>query len=350
MFAAIDMHSHYYGEVLFSMLGRRSEVPRVETVGDGRYMVTSTSRFPLRGGFVSLPDRLAWMASCDIGHQLITFPGALGPDVLPAVEAEPITRDVNDELAAVCKAKPGRFTALAGLPLAAIDRAIAELERACGTLGLRGIIIPSNYFLSLATMGYVRPLLRAADRLGAHVMVHPGHRHDEDLAPRRYDDLTMHRASSIDLHNSLSHAVITLIHAGLEQDYPAMSVQVVNLGGAFPFLVERMDHIVETRDPAAPKPSQLIGKLMFDTASLGPRSLEMALAIFGPGRIMLGTDYPIFDSSHSADALAAARIAEKSRQAIGFGNAARVLRLPVRDFQQSLVLKRRRVSAPWIVA
>jgi hypothetical protein len=63
MFAAIDMHSHYYGAVLFNMLGRRSEVPRVETVGDGRNMVTSTSRFHLRGGFVSLPDRLAWMAS-----------------------------------------------------------------------------------------------------------------------------------------------------------------------------------------------------------------------------------------------------------------------------------------------
>jgi hypothetical protein len=49
----------------------------------------------------------------------------------------------------------------------------------------------------------------------------------------------------------------------------------------FPFLVERMDHIVETRDPAAPRPSQLIGKLMFDTAS-------RTLAILGPGRVVLG--------------------------------------------------------------
>jgi hypothetical protein len=65
-------------------------------------------------------------------------------------------------------------------------------------------------------------------------MVHPGHRHDDDLAPSRYGDLTVHRVSSIDVHSGLSHAVMTLIHAGLEQDYPATSVQVVNLGGAFP--------------------------------------------------------------------------------------------------------------------
>ncbi len=185
---------------------------------------------------------------------------------------------------------------------------MAELERACGTLGLRGAILPSNYFASLATMAYLRPVLAAADALGAHLMVHPGQRHDESLAPRRYDDLAMHRASTIDLHNGLSHAVVTLIHAGLAETYPRASFQVVNLGGAFPMLVERMDHIVATRDPAAPRPSELVGGLVFDTASLGPRSLEMAVAVLGAERIMLGTDYPIFDSRVATDALMAARI------------------------------------------
>ena len=290
-------------------------------------MVTSTSRFPLVGGFVALEARLAWMAAQGIGHQVITFPGALGPDVLPIDEAGPLVRDVNDELAAVCAAYPDRFTALAGLPLADIDRAVAELERAVRSLGLRGAILPGNYFSSGATMMRLRPVLEAASRLGAHLMVHPGHRHDEDLAPKRYDDLTMHRASTIDLHAAITHAVVTLLHADLATAYPGATVQIVNLGGAFPMLVERMDHIVATRDPAAAPPSTLIGGLVFDTASLGPRSIEIAVAVLGAERVMFGTDYPIFDSGFSSQALASARIDEGARAAIAAGTAMRVLRL-----------------------
>ena len=320
----IDTHSHFYGEALFAALARRTGVPYVEAAEGGRWMVTPTSRFPLRGGFVDLGARLAWMAAQGIAHQVITFPGALGPDVLPPAEAVPLVRDVNDEMAAVVASHPGRFTALAGLPLADPAAAVAELERACRGLKLRGAIIPSNYFMSLRTMEHLRPVLAAADTLGAHLMVHPGLRHDEDLAPRRYDDLSMHRASTIDLHNGISHAVTTLVHAGLERDHPGLSVQVVNLGGAFPMLVERMDHIVRTRTPGAPLPSTLGGGLVFDAASLGPRALELGVAVFGADRVMLGTDYPIFDSRTATDALAAARIPEADRQAVARGTAERV--------------------------
>lgn len=321
----IDTHAHYYGETLFAALADRKDVPRVEHSGGSRFMATSTSHFPLRGGFVDLDARLAWMDAQEIDHQLITFPGALGPDVLPPHEAIPLVRDVNDELASVCTAHPTQFTALAGLPLADIDASIAELERARRRLGLRGAILPSNYFLSLSRIGRMHPLLAAASELGAHLMIHPGSRHDKSLAPHAYDDLTMHRASTIDLHNGISHATLTLVHSKLEERFPGATFQVVNLGGAFPMLVERMDHIVATRDPSAPRPSSLLGGLMFNSASLGPRSLELAVAVLGAERVMLGTDYPIFDSRVATDALEAATIAEPVRAAVAAGNALRLL-------------------------
>ena len=291
-------------------------------------MVTSTSRFPLQGGFIDIDARLAWMDAQGIARQVITFPGALGPDVLPALEAAPLVRGVNDELAATCAAHPGRFAALAGLPLADLDASVAELERAVADLGLRGVILPGNYFLSLTAMARLRPVLDAASALGAHVMVHPGHRHDEDLAPKRYDDLAIHRASTLDLHNAIGHAAVTLIHAGVQEHWPGATFQIVNLGGALPMLLERMDHIVSTRDPEAPLPSTLLGNLLFDTASLGPRSIEIASAVLGAGRLMFGTDYPIFDSSVSSEALMAARISEADRAAIAFGTAQRLYGTP----------------------
>ena len=316
----IDTHSHYYGEALFHRLAMRNGVPRVVVEAGQRFMVTPTSRFALRGGFVDLTDRLAWMDQQGIDHQLMTFPGALGPEVLPAAEAIVITRDVNDELAGVVRAHPARFSALAGLPMADVDACILELERAMGQ-GLRGAILPANYFLSIAGMAALDPLFAAADRLGAHLMVHPGQRHDESLEPRTWPDLTMHRASTIELHGVITHALLTLIHSGALQRFPRIGWQVVNLGGQFPFVVERMDHIVATRDPAAPRPSALLGSIVFDCASLGPRALEMAVKVFGAERVMFGTDYPIFATDVSRQALRDADLSAGQRAMVAHGTA-----------------------------
>jgi predicted TIM-barrel fold metal-dependent hydrolase len=316
----IDMHSHFYGEALCAHLARRADVPRVVTHDGRRFMETPTSRFELRGGFVSLDDRLAWMDSLGIERQLMTFPGALGPDVFSPAEAGPLVRDVNDELAAACVAHPRRFVGLAGLPLADLDAAIAEFERA-RRIGHIGFILPSNYAATLGHLDALTPLFEAADRIGGHVMLHPGLRADEDFAPRAWADLAMHRASSIELHGGIAHALTSLIHARLPSRFPRLTFQVVNLGGTFPILVERMDHIVATRDPAAPRPSTMLDGIFVDNASLGPRALALAIDVFGADRVMLGTDYPIFSTNVATDALAGT----PSREAIAAGNAAALL-------------------------
>ncbi|MGI4951680.1 MAG: amidohydrolase family protein [Janthinobacterium lividum] len=317
---AIDTHSHFYGETLFACLSRRDGVPRVESRGAARFMVTPTSRFELRGGFVSVDERLAWMDANRIARQVMTFPGALGPDVLPAREAVPLVRDVNDELASVCRAHPDRFVGLAGLPLADLGAAMAELERARG-LGLIGFILPSNYAATLAHLDSLTPLFAVADQLGAHVMLHPGLRADEDLTPRAYADLSIHRASSLDLHSDIGHALTTVIYSRLTTRYRNVTVQVVNLGGTFPVLIERMDQIVATRDPTAPRPSSMLDGIWVDNASLGPHALALAVAVFGADRILMGTDYPIFETDIS---LAAARN-HGSRELILAHNAAKLL-------------------------
>lgn len=316
-----DTHAHFYGETLFRHLAARADVPRVETEAGQRYMATPTSRFPLTGGFVSLDDRLAWMDHQGITRQLITFPGALGPDALPIEESRPLVRDVNDELSATCATHPARFSALAGLPLADIDESARELHRAVRSLRLAGAILPSNYFHSLAGIDALAPMLEVANEVGAHLMLHPGQRHDESLAPRNWPDLAMHRASTIDLHAGITHALVSLIYSDAMTRYPHITWQVVNLGGTFPFVVERMDHIVATRAPDGKRPSAMLGDIVFDCASLGPCALEMAVGVFGADRVMFGTDYPIFTSDVSAHALQAAHLTEADREWVASGTA-----------------------------
>jgi aminocarboxymuconate-semialdehyde decarboxylase len=321
----IDMHSHYYGEALLAALeARTGRLPRVERDPDGtRFLVTPTARLPIGEKYVSLDARRAWMAETGIGVQLITFPGALGPDALPIAESAPLVAEANDELAAVSRAHPGVFPALAGLPLADMAEAARELERTVA-LGLVGAILPVNYFLDLGQLEKIRPVLEAANRVGAHLMVHPGPRADESIARTPWADLAEQRASTLALQDSLTHAAITLLYSDVAERYPDLSLQIVNLGGTLPFVLERLDHVAETRGAAGPRPSARLGGIHVDCASLGPRALGLAVEVFGAERVMLGTDYPIFATTLAQDAVRALP-PDLGRQ-VGHETAAAILR------------------------
>ena len=113
----LDMHAHYYGG-LIEALARRTERPCVTTGRDGvplLHAMTATTR--MGPAYTDIPTRRVDMARAGIAAQLITFPGALGLDVVPAAVAVPLVTGFNDHLAAVCRASQGRFVGLAGLPL-----------------------------------------------------------------------------------------------------------------------------------------------------------------------------------------------------------------------------------------
>ena len=57
-------------------------------------------------------------------------------------------------------------------------------------------------------------MLEAAEAVGAHLMLHPGQRHDESLAPRVWPDLAMHRASTIELHGGITAAERAMVASG----------------------------------------------------------------------------------------------------------------------------------------
>jgi len=324
---AIDMHAHFYGETLMRALSGRRFAPAVESDGEGRrWLVAPTARFPVTPAMTDPATRVAMLDDAGIERQLLTFPGALGADALPAAEAKALLHDCNDELAAVRETWPARFATLAGLPFDDPDAAIAELERACAVLGHRGFILPANFLVELARLDALLPLLQAADSLRAHIMVHAGLRPDElGVGAARFADLQMHRASSIALQTSMSHATLTLMYSDLSERFPGLTIQVINLGGVLPFLVERMDLVVASRRPEDPKPSQLAPRVYVDSASFGPRAIALAAEVFGSDRVLLGSDCPIFPLASAVAAVETAELEAEQRQAIRCGNARRLL-------------------------
>jgi predicted TIM-barrel fold metal-dependent hydrolase len=319
-----DMHAHYYGG-LVDGLKKRSARPTITVDDKGRLVLNAmTASTVMSPGYTDLAARIADLDRAGIERQLLTFPGALGVDVLPIDEARVIVLTFNDVLAGICGDSNGRFVGLGGLPLGDMHEAAREMRRLRVGLGLAGAILPGNYFLTAAGAELLRPVFAAANDAGALLMVHPGLMAGES-PPQVYPDNSIMRASALNLQASLSHMALTLLSGDLLRDYPDITFQVVNLGGTLPFIFERMEAIARSRDLTATDVASALRRLVYDTASLGPRAIEMAAKVIGADRIMFGTDYPIFPPPEPRSLLGEASLTATERELIASGTASALL-------------------------
>jgi len=327
----IDMHTHFVPEQMAAALRQRTEPPWIEAMPDG------SERIHLPIGVLDFGDdysdmaaRIAFMDARGVDRQVLSFPGLFGLDSLPAAECAPLLRLFNDEVAALSKAYPDRFTGLAALPFADMEMAAAELRRGCTELGLAGAILPNNAFLTITEAEKLRPVFEAGNDIGVHFFIHPGRRPDEVPPPGATDtddpfpDLAFAR-QALNVQANVAHATATLLFSDFLDDYSNVSVHMANLGGTLPMVIERMEQVVETRRIDVARPMTQTKRLHVDCSSLGARALELAVSIFGADRIVMGTDCPIFSTDWTLAAIRDANIADADRQAVLHGNAERLL-------------------------
>ena len=304
------------------MLRARDDYPRLRTLADGRdSMLAMNGEFPFSADYFDPAVGLAQMDALGITHRLITFPGALGVDLLPVTVAPEICA-FNTHLAQLTHDTKGRLIGLAGLPLADIDRCVEEMIR-IRALGLPGVILPGNYFLTADAAAPLRPILEEASRLGALVMLHPGLLLGQ-APPILPKDYPQYRVSALDLQNQIAQTALTVILSDMLDSYPGLRFQIVNLGGTLPFIFERMESIARHRNPQAPFPTERLRMLWYDCASLGPRALEAAVDLLGADRVMLGSDYPIF-KENPVEVVAASRLSSSQKEQVLGQTAASLL-------------------------
>src|SRR5262249_17888279 len=100
-------------------------------------------------------------------------------------------------------------------------------------------------------------------------------------------------------------AALGLIFAGVFQRYPDFKLVIPHVGGVLPFLIARVDYEaqrLQSRGGAGVldvPPSELVTRLYTDTACSSRASLLMAMDVFGSSHVMLGTDYPYWDTPTS---------------------------------------------------
>jgi aminocarboxymuconate-semialdehyde decarboxylase len=322
----IDFHNHYYPpEYLDAVKAGRSSIkldydaegnPRLHYPGDYNILVP---------GHRDLDFREKVLAENGVDMQVATFttPGTHMEEPALAVE---LARRINDAYGNE-RARRKAFTFLATLPLNDPAASVIELERAMTTLGLPGAMVFSNVNgVPLADARY-EPLWQKANELGAVIYVHPAH----PLGVEAMEQYWLMPLVGFLMDTTLAAA--HLVFAGVPRRYPRITWVLCHMGGAIPYLAERLDRGYEAfsscRTNIDRPPSAYLKEFYYDTVNFDPSCIELAVSFAGVDHIMAGSDYPhqIGSIPKMLQVLRGLDVPESDRRKMMGENAARVLGL-----------------------
>jgi aminocarboxymuconate-semialdehyde decarboxylase len=197
----------------------------------------------------------------------------------------------NDAIADIVARRPSRFLGAGGLPLQAPDLAVKELERIVATLGFPAVEIASNVDGRDLDDAALDPVWEAAAALGVAVFVHP---QAPILGDARFRKNNLTQAAGFPLETAL--AMTRVIFGGVLERWPRLRWCFAHGGGAFPYILPRLDKgwesLAEAKTALPRPPSAYVRRVWIDSLTLSPRVLAFALETFGSERIVLGSDYP----------------------------------------------------------
>ncbi len=321
----LDFHSHYYPPSYLEALRAGPSAVEVSIHADGNPRLHYPGDYNIAvRGHRDIDFRESVLAEHGVDTQVLTLTTP-GTHVETPATAARLASLVNDALAYVTHAKRGRFTALATLPLNDPSASVEELQRACHQLGLRGAMLFSNVNgVALADPRYW-PLYEAADELGAVLYIHP----TSPVGVEAMTEFWLMPLVGFLLDTTLAAA--HLVFSGVAERFPRIRWVLAHLGGAIPYLAERLDRgfhaFRECRTHIPRAPSEYLRRFFYDAVNFDPGALELAIGFAGSDHILAGSDYPhqIGSLPRMLEAIRGLDLSEQDKSAILGGNAERLL-------------------------
>ncbi|MGW4249171.1 amidohydrolase family protein, partial [Nocardia sp. NPDC004722] len=312
--ARIDVHAHLFPIAYLDVLDR------ARGSSEGTAAVRGTGPGATAG---EVADRIGLMDQADIEVQLLSvapqFPHFEDRD--RAVEA---ARVANDELAAVVRAHPERFRALAVTPAPHTVDAVAEARRAIEDLGFAGVAISAFVLGRSLAEDWFEPVLSYLDDREAVLFVHPA---GDGIDSAQLAPLGWVIGHAVEL----SLAALQLIQKDLVVKYPRVRFLFPHMCGFLPFQAQRLDLHADWYLPPQHTPvSEQLTRLHYDTANPTPGALEQAVGIVGASQFMIGTDFPFETGDsffHHATYVGKTGLPAAQVEAIESANARRLLGL-----------------------
>jgi aminocarboxymuconate-semialdehyde decarboxylase len=292
---AIDVHTHIFASGWEDFAARHGgdRWPRLEgdPTGSCKLYLGQTFNRVLTPQSFDPRRRIEDMDRTGIALQLLSpAPPTFCYWADPVAAAE-WCRMQNDAIAAIVARRPDRFLGAGGLPLQAPDLAVKELERVASSLRFRAIEVGGNVEGRDLDDPALAPVWEAATSLGVSVFVHP----QAPVAGQpRAAKQNLTQVIGFPLETALT--MTRVIFGGVLDRWPGLRWCFAHGGGAFAYVLPRLDHgwnVMDEARRAIPKtPSEYVRRLWVDSLTLSPRVLGFALETFGPGRVVIGSDYP----------------------------------------------------------
>ncbi len=276
----IDVHSHYYPQVLNEIL---------ERVGDPR----RRSVAPVRGFSLHVPldQQLELMDAARIDRMVVSL-GNTAPYYADLATGTDVARRANDIYVDLHTRHPSRFNAFISVPLPHVDAALAELDRALALPGAVGLNLGCSVLGKPLDAPEFDVFFAELNHRKTVTFLHPlgiggGPNSNEFslawMVGSRFEDTI---------------AMARLILSGLTLRYPDIRFIIPHLGGTLSLFLQRMDNVAERQGwreqrSADLMPSDLARRFWFDTVNEQHSALRCACETFGVDRLILGTDWPM---------------------------------------------------------
>lgn len=287
----IDLHTHYYPPRYFETIrNTRSEFTfSADPTGRTIIQYRGARFFGITPAMTDPNLRIADMDRVGIDVEVISLST---PNVFFADGARQpeIARMVNDAYAELIARHPKRFKGFASIPMDAPDAAVAELHRAIDELKLNGVILLSNIQGRPLTAPAYRPFFEEANRMRLCIFLHP-------MLPAHAEPFNQYVLGPlVGFPFDTTLAVARMCFDGMLRELPNIRWIVGHLGGAVPYLMERLDNgyrdFAECRGKIDELPSVYLKRLYYDTVTFSPYTLRMALDLLGADHMVMGSDYP----------------------------------------------------------
>lgn len=322
----IDVHAHVVLPQTFGALGDLGPEMGGQDGGAPWFRVGDYRLDGVRykgSAFMETDLRLARMDAAGIDAQVLSPNPLTFVHHIAAEDAHRFCRTHNDALAGVVRGHPTRLAGAAALPAQDPARAVAELERSVGELGLLGGYIGTDMPHRLDDPA-MDPLYEACTRLDVPLFLHPspagidGPPGDPNL--RDFDlDVVIGFAAQETL------AVARLIYGGVLDRHPDLDICISHGGGSTGYLFGRLAMAARKRPWSSAALRQdgafeeRLSRLWFDNHLNSDASLGLLTGIVGDDRLVFGTNFAGWDAP---DDLASHRPPAKLA-----ANARRLLRL-----------------------
>lgn len=237
------------------------------------------------------PERLvSWLDQNRIQRALVSIPPPLYRQGLSQDDAWAWATYVNETLLEVIAAYDDRLEALFYVPLEhpALIESLINVYRDGKYAGI-ALAAGGNPRIVYSNDEY-QPLWESLDQSKSFVFIHPGTCNDPRLAPFYLENLV---GNPYETAVAASH----LIMAGIPKRYPAIKFCLAHAGGAFPCLCGRLERGFLTNRPGidvanTEPPLQAARRFYVDGIAHNDAALALAKEIFGPDKILYGSDWP----------------------------------------------------------